>query len=217
MQNVQVCDYENGPGVHNWLYTQYIEYLDSKELFVKVTYNLSSCLSSAQCTKPFIDLYYHSTNGSCPEEEYSNENYYQYIGKLIQQQEGAMSLTFSFERPDSDEGFYLGFRDTGTCGTISRVRVYYTVCASKVDGLTSYPSLPLPAQNSQESNIAYAYCAYNSFNSVASGYKAYGNGRCEYGARCVCRPGYEEVTTATAARCRGTFNNINVIFLLTSA
>ena len=197
-QSVDVCDYENEPGVNNWLYTQYIEYLDSKEVFIEVTYDLSVCHSSYLCSELYITLYYHRTNGSCPEEQTDSTNY-QYIGRI----NWDSTYTARIERPTSDEGFYLGFQDTGTCGTISRVRVYYKVCASKVDGLTSYPSLPLPAQNSQEPNIAYAYCAYNSFNSVASGYKAYANGRCEYGARCECRLGYEAVTTAAAARCRG--------------
>ena len=199
-QVVQVCDYENEPGVNNWLYTQYIDYRDSKEVFVKTTFNFSRCTTSSQCTQSSINVYYHSTNGSCPEEGTNSSNYKHIAGFSSRYSVHGSSR---LERPDSDEGFYLGFRDTGTCGTISRVRVYYKVCASKVDGLTSYPSLPLPAQNSQEPNIAYAYCAYNSFNSVASGYKAYANGRCEYGARCECRLGYEEVTTATAARCRG--------------
>ena len=39
-QVVQVCDYENEPGVNNWLYTQYIDYRDSKEVFVKTTVQL---------------------------------------------------------------------------------------------------------------------------------------------------------------------------------
>ena len=208
---MQVCDYENEPGVNNWLYTQYIEYLDSKEVFIEVAHDLSVCHYNSLCSESYISIYRYTTNGSNPVQQTDSTNY-RYFGRFYR---SSSTYTARLERPSSDEGFYLGFRDTGTCGTISQVRVYYKVCASKVDGLTFYPSLPLPAQSSQEPNIAYAYCAYNSFNSLASGYKAYGNGRCEYGARCECRLGYEEVTVASDARCQGTyilmFNDFNKI------
>ena len=80
-QSVDVCDYENEPGVNNWLYTQYIEYLDSKEVFIEVTYDLSVCRNSYLCSESYITLYYHGTNGSCPEEQTDSTNY-QYIGRI---------------------------------------------------------------------------------------------------------------------------------------
>ena len=91
-------------------------------------------------------------------------------------------------------GFYMGIKDVGTCGQISRIIIYYLVCPAKVTGLVIYNEIAVPLRAA--SNVVYsAMCAANAHNvthlevTIISA-----NSTCidmaSGGARCECNRGY---------------------------
>ena len=88
-------------------------------------------------------------------------------------------------------GFHLGIRDTGTCGQVRRIFLYYTPCKELQDGLVNYPELVRPPEGSPP-NVATACCAPNSHSTTSLSFRAYSasDGRCERTAMCECDAGY---------------------------
>ena len=101
-------------------------------------------------------------------------------------------------RPSGSTGFHLGIRDTGTCGYVDRILLYYTPCKKFQDGLVNYPELVRPPDGFPP-NEAQACCAPNSHNVTSLGFKAYkvSVGRCEHGVMCECDAGYILDTAGT--------------------
>ena len=103
-------------------------------------------------------------------------------------------------RPSGSTGFHLGIRDTGTCGYVDRILLYYTLCNKFQDGLVNYPELVRPPEGSPP-NVAQACCAPNSHNTTSLSFRAYSDGRCERGVMCECDAGY--ILNATGTGCNG--------------
>ena len=65
--------------------------------------------------------------------------------------------------PVSQSGFYLGIRDNGSCVSLSRVLVYYSVCESGREGLVRVD------QNTSAGNTLQGHCVENSVSTSDSG------------------------------------------------
>ena len=104
-------------------------------------------------------------------------------------------------RPSGSTGFHLGIRDTGTCGYVDRILLYYTPCKKFQDGLVKYPELVRPPEGSPPS-VAQACCANNSHNTTSLSFRAYSDGRCERGVMCECDAGYI-LDAAVGTSCNG--------------
>lgn len=105
-----------------------------------------------------------------------------------------ISQTRSLLRPNAN-GSYFGFHDTGTCGAIERVVVYYTVCLSKQVELVFYPEFANPPHNGPD-QVVKAECVCNAHNVTTLNVLASASdGTCVDeavgGARCECDDGYE--------------------------
>ena len=116
-----------------------------------------------------------------------------------------IAQTRSLLRPANSNGFYLGLRDEGTCGIISRLIVYYVVCPANVDGLVSYPEVAIPPQNTADITFT-ASCAANAHNVTTLQVTAFSsNGTCSPvapgGAMCDCDAGY--ILSGSGHSCEG--------------
>ena len=121
-----------------------------------------------------------------------------------QQQYGA---SFNFTPSGNTNGFYLGFRDTGTCVNILRLQVYYRISPQRTDGLVTYPEIALPPQGSSETVTAMATCAASSTNLTSLQITCFANETCVNVASCACVPGHEYVAgTGGSAQCSGESN-----------
>ena len=116
-------------------------------------------------------------------------------------------------RASGSTGFHLGIRDTGTCGYVDRILLYYTPCIKFQDGLVNYPELVRPPEGSPP-YVAHACCANNSHNTTSLSFRAYSDGRCERGVMCECDAGY--ILDAAGTGCSGKVSRIlpNVILIL---
>ena len=159
-----------------------------------------------------VELYVQHTNVLIPQQR-ADTSRYQLVGQLQQSthSQGEQHAMVAISRESlTNQGFYLGLQDRGSCGVVRQITVFYKVCESKLHGprLEIYPALPLPPRNASQPIVGNAFCAQNSVSFTAPGYLAYPNGTCVYGATCECRLGYEKIVlaqqTLTTARCQGT-------------
>ena len=187
-----MCDFQSNEDQSNWLFTQYISYHSSREVYVNISFNLAECRSHASCNKLFLNVYFYSTNQQELLQRIDPINY-EPIGQIRQpQNERSANQVIRFNRPMNHKGFYLGIEDVGSCGNITRVQVFYKICPAKVVGLVTYPSLALPPLNSLKPSEASGHCAVNSLNTTSFQYRAFLNGTCQYESKCVCKEGYRE-------------------------
>ena len=190
--HVRVCDYFTGSLQNNWLFTQYIRFIEAKEVFVSIDFNFVECLLQSNCNQTSMELYVYYTSIPNPQQR-TDSSSYQLIGQLEQADQEEQVAIFNISRePSMDQGFYLGIQDRGSCGIIRQITMYYKVCPGRFEGLEIYPDLPLPPQSSMNPTVANAFCVPNSVNFTTPGYVAYPNGTCVYGAVCECALGFEK-------------------------
>ena len=133
-------------------------------------------------------------------------NNYQLVQRIEQPSDFSgqqYATSFSFTPSGSTNGFYLGFRATGTCINILRLQVYYRISPQRTDGLVLYPEIALPRAGSSGSATAVATCAANSTNLTSLLVTCFADGRCDDIASCVCVPGYGYVNATERAQCNG--------------
>ena len=107
-------------------------------------------------------------------------------------------VTLNFTLQPSQTGFYIAFKDNGTCFGISRVQVYRDNCQSQQNGLVLYPDAPAPVTDSVNINIQ---CVDNAVVSGSARVTCGSDGR--WGPQnpvCQCRLGYEDRRTECVGR-----------------
>ena len=210
----------------NWLFSKHIKYPPGSttagggyptEVYLNITYRLSSCNPFAGCTNNFVTLYRYDTNSIASSTEQTNKN--NYVPLFGQGTENTDSRFRQIEGFDDDNvvrsfttsgstGFHLGIRDTGTCGYVDRILLYYTPCKKFQDGLVNYPELVRPPEGSPP-NVAQACCV---LNTTSPGLRAYcvSDGRCEVNnVTCECNPGY--ILDDAGTGCEGNVLKIIVV------
>ena len=94
------------------------------------------------CTPNLIRLHYFP-RGSIPAAgRIIGTNNYIHIGDVDTSANSLQTSTFTFNLASQYSGFYLGFQDQDSCGTVERVQVYRTICPSHTEGLVIYPETP---------------------------------------------------------------------------
>ena len=173
---------------------------------MNITTNFQECRLNPSCTQLYVDMYRYERNGVDATAARTTTNY-QLVQRIelpsnFGQQQYAPSL--SFTPSGNTNGFYLGFRATGTCVNIVRLQVYYRISPQRTDGLVTYPEIALPSQGSSGSVTATATCAANSTSLTSLRITCFADGRCDSVATCACNPGYEYMGGAGGAgSCRG--------------
>lgn len=206
----------------NWMFSQFISYTNANELFFNVTYDFTGCPDDFDfyCSTGYVTLYRYDRNTKANKKTQTNILNYVYTpmfgteesSRLEQSgSSGTVSKLIRMDRPDNFNGFYMGIRDEGTCGSINRMIIYYLVCPARVVGLVNYNEAALPSQSS--SNTMFnAVCAPNAHNVTSLEVTIFSaTGTCEDnafgGARCECNPGYFKSNPTT---CQGKM----VVFIL---
>ena len=132
------CDFREGTPQDNWFFTQYIRYTDAREVIVNITANFQECrlANNPSCTQLYVDMYRYERNGVDATAARTTSNYQ--LVRRIEQPSGftqqQYAASFSFTPSGNTNGFYLGFRDTGTCVNIRRLQVYYSTLPQMLDG-----------------------------------------------------------------------------------
>ena len=107
---------------------------------------------------------------------------------------GMLLLLLHLFLKEPAKGFYLGIKDTGTCGSIKRLQFYYLVCPSAAVHLVRYPEVALPPDGVTSPTVAQATCVANAEldSGESADIRAFHDGRCEFDVSCHCLEGYEE-------------------------
>ena len=177
---------------------------------MNITANFQECrLNPSSCTQLYVDMYRYERNGVDATAARTTTNYQ--LVRRIEQPSGFIGQqyteSFSFTPSGGTNGFYLGFRATGTCVNIMRLQVYYKISPQKTDGLVTYPEIALPRAGSSETATAMATCAANSTNLTSLLVTCFANELCVDVASCACVSGYEYVAgTGGSGTCRGESN-----------
>ena len=188
----------------NWLISQFVSYLGANEVIFNITYRFAECFSF--CTRPYVTLFRYDTDQIANHGERINPGNYQPLfdsieASRLEHPAGDLNPSLNLiqeikglARPANRTGFYLGLRDEGTCGTISRIIAYYVVCPARVENLVSYPETAVPVRNSSDI-IFNAHCVSNSHNITTLEMIAFSdNSTCspvaDGGAMCECDGGY---------------------------
>ena len=214
-EQLRICDYrqETQPQ-SNWVFTQFINFDEAREIYVNASYQYISCINNARrgCDTLQTTVYRYETNGQVgntarvdPANYLSSEKRVVVLDLTANENSGIRTNTF---RPSSSPtGFYLGVQDTGTCGSIERLTAYYLVCPKIIQGLVTLPEIPLPRAGTLTPITRDAVCAANSrqLQQVSLVRRAFADGRCVTNAACECEPGYRNVPVSgsTEERCEG--------------
>ena len=219
-EQLRICDYRQATQPqNNWVFTQFINFDEAREIYVNTTYQYISCINNARigCDTLQTTVYRYETNGQVgnaarvnPANYLSNE----VVVLDLTANENSGNRIATFRPSSSATGFYLGVQDTGTCGSIERITAYYLVCPKIIQGLVTLPEIPLPRAGSLTPIPGNAVCAANSrpLQQVSLERRAFADGRCVSNAACECEPGYRNVPVSgsTEERCEGICYNIDI-------
>ena len=179
------------PPQNNWLFSQFISFTEAKEMYLEFSYFFSSGIN-------YMNAHIYYVDSIISESERTNTNNYSPLYRL---QGTATGDTHSLIRPDK-KGFYLGFQDIGTCGQISRVIAYYTVCRGGQNKLVIHPQVATPPRNGPD-EVFYAHCVPNAHNVTSLAVNAFAaTSTCldvePEGAKCECNAGYQVSANGSA-------------------
>lgn len=129
-QHLRICDYPQPlQPQSNWVFTQFINFEESTEIYVNTSYQYFSCVHSAHrgCSTLQTTLYRYETNGEV--DNSARVNPANYLPNEVQvlslpANQVSETKTTTFLSSATARGFYLGLLDTGTCGSIERITAY---------------------------------------------------------------------------------------------
>ncbi|XP_038061657.1 ephrin type-B receptor 2-like [Patiria miniata] len=145
-----VCQVRN-PDASNgsWLRMPYIPRRLGNRIHVEIEFTMNSCtgIDDAHQCKETFELFYHEAATNEPQYQPSwTEPPYTRIKRIAAETRFSDGDSMDHqanlaveEFPTSANGFYLAFRDTGACMAITRVRVFYEVCAAKTESFAKFP------------------------------------------------------------------------------
>jgi hypothetical protein len=201
-QRIRACTSGAPNFQQNWLFSQFLCLRDAKELVFNITFRFTECASNPTCNDDFFTLYHHCVPNPNSHTSLNPDNYALLNNTLedsrVKHIPGRRSIRevryLPRPGPVGTTGFYLGIEDTGTCGFISRLIVYYTVCPERRNGLVIYPEFAHPPKAGPD-EVFEAKCVCNAHPVTNMNVTAFaGNGTCEDqdegGAKCECDDGY---------------------------
>lgn len=201
----RTCTFEQLPQ-NNWLFTQYISYLNAREVIFNISYIFSECQSRPDCNNDYVTLHHYQTNTTSNTERRRTENYRPLLGSAmesrLQQQDRTSRVNLRLTLPTSNrpDGFYLGIQDDGTCGNLERIIVYFQVARGWQGQLLTCPDVALPPLGSSSTSQETCTCAENASPTSSTLSRVCDvNGMCNEDQACACSPGFELVNGV----CRG--------------
>jgi len=200
----RVCDFRESTPQDNWVFTQYISYLQAREVFVNVSAGFTECrlAQSPRCNQLYVDVYHYERNGRNDAAARTTSNY-KFV-RRIQQPNGFAQRTyrtsFTFIPSGNFNGFYVGVKDTGTCINIQRIQVYYRSFQPATVDPVICPGTGLPPAGITA--LVTCSCSANSVATSSLQMTCHSDGTCTGNPTCQCLEGYQELPR----ECRGTFS-----------
>lgn len=188
----------------NWFFTSFIRFpsvqgVDGvQEVFFNISYRFSQCTSSPTCMNDFVTVYKYDTNAPDSVGRNNPGNYQLLRGTVdnsrLQQggQQTDVNVLWRIQRPTTN-GFYLAFKDEGTCGLVRRLIVYYVRNLAYSGTLLTCPSVPLPPQGTTAATTqGTCCCGENAANMSSLMIVCSSDEMCVETAEdvCGCAPGY---------------------------
>ena len=207
----RACDFRESTSQDNWFFSQYISYLQAREVFVNVSAGFTECRLSPPCNRLYVDVYRYERNGRSDAAARTTSNYQ--LTQRIQQPNGFAQRTyqksFTFIPSGNFNGFYIGIRDTGTCVNIQRIQVYYRTFQPTApvdpDPAVICPRTSLPPAGTTAS--VTCSCPGNSVATSSLQLTCHPDGTCTGNPRCRCHDGYQKLPQ----ECRGTLSTSEFI------
>ena len=166
---------------------------------MNITANFQECrlnlANNPSCTQLYVDMYRYERNGMDATAARTTTNY-QFLRRIEQPSGFSQQMyetSFNFTPSGNFNGFYLGFRDTGTCVNILRLQVYYIALQPPVDPPVVCPEVGRPPQGSTVP--VTCSCPGNSTVTPGSSLQltCYRNRTCDSNPSCQCNDGYREI------------------------
>ena len=163
---------------------------------MNITANFQECRLNSACTQLYVDMYRYERDAVDATAARTTSNYQ--LVRRIEQPSGfsqqQYAASFNFTPSGNTNGFYLGFRDTGTCLNILRLQVYYIIICPVVDPPVVCPKVGQPRQGS----TVQVTCSCPANSNVAPGSSlqltCHSDGTCDGNPSCQCKEGYREIT-----------------------
>ena len=207
-EQLRICDYTaDTQPQNNWVFTQFINFDEAREIYVNASYQYIACINNERngCVTLQTTVYRYETNGQVSNTERVNPaNYLSNEVVVLDLTAGKNSgrRIDTFRPSSSASGFYLGVQDTGTCGSIERITVYYLVCPRRTEDLVTIPEIPRPPINVNTPIGESASCASDSTGSNLQ-LTCAADGTFVGSPVCLCNPGHEFVSSGGSASCQG--------------
>jgi len=202
-----VCDFRESISQDNWVFTQYISYLQAREVFVNISAGFTECRLNSQCNQLYVDMYRYERNGRNDAVARTTNNYQ--LIRRVQQPNGfaqrSYQTSFTFIPSGNSNGFYIGFKDTGTCVNIQRIQIYYNKFIPVAPSPVICPETGLPPAGTTAS--VTCSCPANSVANSSLQMTCHSDGTCTGNPTCPCNEGYQKLP----GECRGTFSTSEFI------
>ena len=190
-----MCGYLEGPQ-DNWLFTQHI----SKDvnvdydisICINITYRVIRCLASLGCVKD-VGVYHYITDEPLPEAQFTNTDNYTLQHTISPPNTSTQIENVCFTLSSSQRGFYLAFRDQGSCFTLWRIYIHGTRCPQQQIGLVLFPETQSPSKGSADRGTV-AECVRDASPVTSLNLKCDDEGAWDTTPVCECNPGYRQIT-----------------------
>lgn len=184
---LQVCNTKAPVQKYSWLTTPYIEHNNSTIVFLEVKYRVRPCatIKSPTCNDSF-DVLVNMADG--PTKMASvNSSAWKQVGRMT----GIATQTVEIG-PINQKGFFVAFKDFGSCSVILQTRIYYKFCPYTISGLASFPQVGTTNVNQNQ----MGKCVRNSQPSSSSQAPEMtctpsGEWNESRELRCICNAGFE--------------------------
>ena len=196
-----MCDFRERTSQENWVFTQYISYLQAREVFVNISAGFTECRLSRnpRCNQLYVDMYRYERDGRNDVAARTTSNYQ--LVQRIKQPNGFARRTyqtsFTFIPSGNTNGFYVGIRATGTCINIQRIQIYYNEFTPVAPCPVICPATGLPPAGTTAS--VKCSCPANSDATSSLQMICRSDGMCTGNPTCQCHEGYHKLS----GQCRG--------------
>ena len=192
---------------NNWVFSSFIRFPDVpgvddvREVFFNISYRFFECQQRPDCPRAYVTAYKYDVNTPMAANVQTDPSRYRPLrgteeqSRIEQPQQtefGDINIAFSIARP-STNGFYLAFRDQGTCGQVRRVIVYYERTLRYNGTLLTCPTVPYPLEGSATPTQGTCCCGENAANNASLTISCSADRTCvePMSGVCGCAPGYE--------------------------
>ena len=214
-----MCGFESGPQ-DNWIITQFINNTLRREfVYISVIFSINryECTANTSCLST-LNVHVLQTN-EVDQNFVRNVSVFDrssafVLTSSIGDGTNLITHTIRISADLSTSGFYVAFRDRGTCIGILEVLVYYPVCDSiSLDFGASFLTTQFPGGSSVGSCFANMSVALNPTNrsfeatctlSTSSNNESLANWTINGDpSGCMCLPGYMFISRSSTEQCKG--------------